>query len=493
MVRPVDDLRPAALRRRPWPLAVGAAVCLGLVGCVWYLYPQCNDGIRNGGESDVDCGGSCGPCGIGLSCRSGGDCVNGYCVGGTCTPLPCVNGVLDGAETDVDCGGGTCRRCSGGRHCLADADCFSGTCQPAGGTCYALGTVSFTDAGSYAASLKPYVLLTGDFDRDGRADLAVVNEEGSGVTVFLGRGDGTFQRVSPDFATAEYPTGGAVADFNGDGIADIVTADYHGNSVSILLGVGDGTFQARFSSPTVAGAETSNLAVGDLNGDGHLDVIATNPAAGSVSVFLGRGDGTVDPAVTLPVANGLSSPFSVAVGDFDGDGRLDMAIADNRNQSLVLRLGNGDGTFGPEIVLREGGSSPFICIASDVNVDGKLDLVCANRSSSDVSVLLGRGDGTFQDPVVSSTGPGTGPYAVAVADFNLDGVPDLVTPGFQTGTASVLLGIGDGSFEPPIDAGTVGTTSYGVATGDFDGDGRPDFAICNAISGDMAVRLNESF
>src|SRR5574342_1356007 len=280
--------------------AAAAASAIGLLGCLWYLHPQCSDQIHNGSETDVDCGGACKPCAVGRACRSGGDCDNGYCVNRLCTPLPCFNGVQDGAETDLDCGGGTCRKCAGARHCLQDGDCFSGTCLASTSTCSSLTTISFADPVSYPAGLKTYALLTGDLDGDGRADLVAANEEGDSISVFLGNGDGTFRHVG-DFATGAYPTGGAIADMNRDGIPDVLTANYHGNSVSVLFGVGDGSFQAATHYPTANLAQTQTLAVADFNGDGYPDVIAANLAVSSASVFLGRADGTLQPPVNLPV------------------------------------------------------------------------------------------------------------------------------------------------------------------------------------------------
>jgi len=406
----------------------------------------------------------------------------------------CQNGVTDDDETDVDCGGGTCRKCAGARHCEAASDCFSGQCVAVTNVCSSLTTVSFADAVSYPSSYKPYVMLSGDLDADGDADLAAGNELASTITVFCNDGAGAFTIMdasTPDgFPTGEYPTGGAIADLNRDGIADVITSDYHGDSVSVLLGAGSQntyTLSARSSYPTVAGAETSNLAVGDLNGDSIVDVIATNPQMHSVSVFIGRGDGTLQPASDLEL--GMAEPYSVAIGDFDGDGNNDAAIADDVSLTIFVELGNGDGTFtsGPSQPRVEGQAS-LILITRDMDLDGKLDLVVANRNSDDVSVLLGRGDGDFDDAIVSSAGPG--PYSLAVADFNLDAVPDVVTTNFMAGTASVLLGIGNGSLEPPIDAGHTGDYSYGVATGDFNGDGKPDFATANALSDDVAVKMS---
>ncbi len=467
-------------------LAAGtAAACVGLLGCVIYLHPRCDDEIQNGSETDVDCGGACKPCAVGLSCRSGSDCKNGNCVGERCTPLPCFNGVQDGTETDVDCGGGTCRKCAGARHCLADSDCFSGTCSPGTSTCSSLQTVSFAAPVSYPAGYKTYAMFAGDLNGDGVVDLVAANEQDSSVSVFLGRGDGTFLHAG-DFATGAYPTGGAIADLNRDGIPDILTANWHGNSISVLIGNGDGTFQAAQHYP--AALETQNLAVGDLNGDGYPDVVAVNLAASSMSLFMGRADGTLDPAVNITVGvQGASSPYSVAMGDFNGDGKLDVAIADVTGGNTIVRLGRGDGTFDPEVRYRGTGW----ITTYDVNLDGRLDLVIA--SGDTIMVLLGAGDGTFLDPIVSTAGLDTRPFTLAIGDFNRDGVPDVVTANFSSSTVSVLLGVGDGSFEAPIGGGETGTTTYGVVVGDFNGDGKPDFATCNASANDMKVSLNTSY
>ena len=486
------------MKRRIVVLAV--AVLGELAGCVLYLDPQCDDRIRNGPETDVDCGGRCGACEPGDRCRADGDCGEGTCQDQRCEPPACENGSLDEGETDIDCGG-ACRRCAGGRTCASDADCFSGSCVPETGTCYELGLVEFEDPTFYASGVKAYVVRAGDLDGDGDTDLFAANELDSTISVFRNAGDssGVFARVeSPQpFETGEYPTGGAIADMNLDGVADVITADYHGDSVSVLLGWGINdsyTLTRAFTFPTVAGAETSNLAVGDLDADGVPDVIATNPQTASFSVFRGRGDGTLLPAEDVALGiDGVSEPFSVAIGDYNGDSIADAAIADNRTSTVFIELGNGDGTFTPGPMQPAlGGVPSFIIITHDLDLDGNLDLVCANRSSDDVSVLLGRGDGGFRKAIVSSTGTDTGPYSIAIADFNADGVPDVVTPNFRSNTASVLLGTGDGHFEEPIDVGYTGMTSYGVATGDFNGDGRPDVAVSNAISNDVAVLLSRA-
>jgi hypothetical protein len=502
--------------------------CLGgvtLGGCVFYLNPLCNDQIANGDETGVDCGGTCSTkCEIGQGCKTAGDCDDADCASGVCTAKPCDNGKQDLAETDVDCGGGTCRACSGGRKCVVDADCFNMSCNPATRTCSEL-TVSFAPETRYFSGFKAYALLGDDLAGHGHTDLAVINEYGSSVGVFLNDfSTGAFMRL-PNPAdepssmalnfgpVGAYPTGGGTGDFNRDGHPDVVTADYHGNSVTILLnnnGTGKLDLRPPASYPTEDKAETSNLAVGDLNNDGTPDVVASNPQRASISVLLGRPDGTLAPAVNLPVGvTGGSNPFSVAIADFNGDGNNDVAVPDNISGMMFVRLGHGDGTFDAEVPYGIGGTQSFIVIAHDVNLDGKADLVVADRSSDTVSVLLGHGDGTFKKAIVSSvvppdvTFPGKGrpwfgPYAVAVADINQDGIPDIVTPNFLDDSVSILLGIGNGQFDPaielkfapPTDPMFMFTTPYGIVAADFNGDGKIDLATANAGSDDLTIRLN---
>lgn len=481
---------------------LGAVLAMLLSGC-FDLGANCFDGEQNALEEGVDCGGTCepypppkpiDPC-EGVTCEGNASCIDGACIS------PCENGARDDGETDIDCGGNDCRKCGGGHTCITSNDCFSGMCLAATGKCYELVSVSFGPPVPYTASFKPYALTSGDVDGDGKLDLVVANEIASTVGVYRNNGMGMFAAVPGStldgFPTGEYPTGIAIADFNGDGIEDIVTADYHGNSVSILLGSGMGAMYRlnTFASyGTVPMAETSTLAVGDLNADGITDVVAANPKSSSVSVFIGRTNGTlVMPAMDVPCGAmlGTTEPYSVAIADFDMNGTQDIAVADNRTRSVFVKLGAGNGTFtaGPEQPAIDGGAS-FIMISHDMNLDGIPDLVIANRSTSDVSVLRGKGDGRFHPAVVSPTGPGTGPYSIAVADFNLDAIPDVITANYLTDNASVLLGVGNGGFEAPLDTGIVGALPYGIAVGDFNGDGKPDFATANALANTIAVKLS---
>lgn len=495
-------MRPTGILGITCAVVISCALVGGIValaGCVYYLNPQCNDRIKNGEETGVDCGGTCGRCNIGDGCRVNEDCDDSNCVNRTCTAFACSNAMKTEAETDVDCGGPDCRKCAGGRGCAADSDCFSGTCVMAGpaGTCSQLATISFGEPAAYPSGDKAYAIFAGDLDGDGKPDIAAANELESTVSVFLNDGTGVFTRLGGQFPTGEYPTGIAIADLDNDSVQDVVTADYHGDSVSVLINESGGQLDSQVSYPTVADGETSNLTLGDLNGDGNLDVVAANPFKASFSVFLGTGEGTLGAAINTQVGiTGGSQPYSTAVGDFNGDGVADVAVGDVVNAPVTVLLGNNNGTFGTQVPYAPGGAGPYILVTADLNLDGAVDIVAAARNSRQVIALLGRGDGTFRRAIQSISSPATpfdsGPYSMAVADFNQDGVPDVATANYGLSTVSILLGNGDGSFAPPIDSGAMGDNSYGVAVADFNGDGKPDIATANANSDDVTVRFNTS-
>src|SRR6266699_2929617 len=324
----------------------------------------------------------------------------------------------------------------------------------------------------YGAASKngPSGIAVGDFNGDGKLDLAVVNFGDWNVYVLLGNGDGTFQAArSVYFASGGgFPWSIAAGDFNGDG-----------------------TFQA--PRTFAVGTNPAQVAIGDFNGDGKLDVAVSSVGSNTVSVLLGNGDGTFLPPLITPVG---ANPWYFAVGDFNGDGILDLAVADygcpldcnsSPSSTVTVLLGNGNGTFRPAPSLTVG-NGPAGVAAGDFNGDGKLDLAVANLNENTLSVLLGNGDGTFQAPHTFADPGMTHPYFVAVGDFNGDGKPDLVVTNHLFTTTSMLLGNGDGTFQPAQDF-PVDSDPVFVTVGDFNGDRKPDLAVANLHSLNISVLL----
>jgi len=277
-------------------------------------------------------------------------------------------------------------------------------------------------------------VTVGDFNGDGKSDLAVANFGiGSNVSVLLGTGTGSFGTAT-NFSVGNSPISVTVGDFNGDGKSDLAVANYSSNNVSVRLGTGTGSFgtATNFS----VGSGPFSVTVGDFNGDGKSDLAVANRNSNNVSVLLGTGTGSFGPATNFTVGSG---PFSVTVGDFNGDGKSDLAVANNSSNNVSVLLGTGTGSFGPATNFSVG-NSPCSVTVGDFNGDGKSDLAVANNSSNNndnVSVRLGTGTGSF-GPATNFT-VGSGPFSVTVGNFNGDGKSDLAVASRLTNNVSVLL------------------------------------------------------
>ncbi|MGA9670577.1 MAG: TIGR03118 family protein, partial [Terracidiphilus sp.] len=330
-------------------------------------------------------------------------------------------------------------------------------------------------------------MAVGDFNSDGIPDLAVANEDDDSVTIFLGDGSGAFTpATNSPVVVGVAPASIAMADFNGDGKADLAVANLGDNTVTILLGNGDGTFTHATGSPITVGRGPISIAAGDFSGDGVPDLAVANVTDNTVTILLGNGNGTFTQAAGSPLALIGSSPSSVAIADFNGDGKLDFAVAIVGPNNVTTFLGNGDGTFtkaagSPAAT----GLGPISVAVGDFNRDGIPDLVTANDADVNdnpgtLTILLGDGSGGFTQAGGSPIAAGINPVSVAVADFNGDGIADLVALAANDTTVTILLGHGDGTFMRAAGSpGTVGIFPAAVAVGDFNGDGEADFAETN--------------
>ena len=291
---------------------------------------------------------------------------------------------------------------------------------------------TFSGNQDVAVGDAPSSLVVGDVDGDGDLDFLTANVGSSpgGVSLRLNNGSGTFSG-SQNVAVDDAPYSVALGDVDGDGDLDLLTANIIGNTVSVRLNNGAGTFAG--GSTVAVGTTPTSVVLGDVDGDGDLDFVTANRNANTVSVRLNNGAGTfaggTDPAVG-------TGPQSVVLGDVDGDGDLDLLTANSNANTVSVRLNNGAGTFagGSTVAV---GTSPTSVVLGDVDGDGDLDLLAANNFVSTVSVRLNNGAGTFAggtDPAVD-----TSPQAVVLGDVDGDGDLDLLTANQSANTVSVRL------------------------------------------------------
>src|SRR6266496_262309 len=381
-----------------------------------------------------------------------------------------------------------------------------------------IGNGIFQTEQRFATGNSPWSIAVGDLNADGIKDIVTTNTASDDISVLLGNGNGTFQ-AHQSYAAGDFPfsvtlsdlnaddvsvllgNGGgtfqpqqripagvdpssvAVADLNGDGFQDLAVANNFSDDISVLLGNGNGAFQAeqRF----FAGGHSISIAIADVNGDGNQDVVVAIQESNFVSVLLGNGNGTFQSQQSVLVG---TAPQFVAVADVNEDGFSDLVTSVPFNDVLVLSFGNGEGSFQPQPAPPSFavGTFPLSIAVGELNSDGFPDVVTANRTSGDVSVLLGNGNGTFQPQQRASTG--SSPQSTAIADLNGDGFRDLVVANGGTNDVSILLGNGDGTFQTE-QRFAAGSFPNSMAIADLNGDGFPDIVTANGTSNDASILL----
>jgi streptogramin lyase len=346
------------------------------------------------------------------------------------------------------------------------------------------GNGTFSIIGIYLTGNKssPHALAVGDFNHDDQLDIVVANYGTDSVGVLLGYGNGTFGNQKL-FSSGDHsnPCWVSVGDFNRDNQLDIATANWNNNNVGILLGYGNGTFADIKTYSTGTGSAPYSIGVDDFNNDSILDIAVANQGSGDIVVLFGFGDGSFLLGTSYSTGSG-SQPWVLGIGDFNNDSRLDMTVANFQSNNIGIFLGSGNQPLGGMTTYDTGdGSQPHSVAIGDFNNDGRLDIAVANYGTDNIGIFLGHGNGIFDIVKKNRIRTGSAPYSIAVDDFNNDHHLDIVVADSGTDTITILFGYGNGTFA----IGRIYSTGaqscpYTVTIGDFNNDNISDIAVANS-------------
>jgi len=336
----------------------------------------------------------------------------------------------------------------------------------------------FTGTTSVNVGALPFSVALGDFNRDNKQDVVSADYQAGTVSIRIGDGLGGFSGTT-SLSGFTQPRAIALADFNRDGAEDLAIASV--SRIFIRNGNGIGGFNATAELTAIASPE--DIAAIDVNQDGFIDLLVADKANNSLAVFIGNGNSGFAAPVAIALGVG-AAPQALAVGDFNNDGRADVAIANSGLATVAILLGNGNGTFTAASGLSVG-TTPRDISVGDFNGDNQMDLAIANNGSNNVSIRLGAGNGTFT--AAADIALGSKPFSVDAGDFNGDGFMDLVTANNEAGFLAVRFGTGTGTF---TGSNTISMNQpYKAVVGNFNGDGFQDIAVANIGAASVSIRL----
>ena len=352
---------------------------------------------------------------------------------------------------------------------------------------------SFTAQTTYSTSSgsKPYSVAVNDFNNDGYFDIVVANSGNHNISIFLSNGNGTFtsQTTYPIYPGSN-PHSIIIGDFNRDYQLDIAVSNHDTNNISVLIGYSNGSFAAPTMHSTGIDSGPFGMTVGDFDNNNQSDIAVVNSNTNNVFVLIGYNMIQSQSPTTYSTGD-ASLPLDIAIGDFDNDTQLDLAVINSGTDNVGIFLGYGNGSFREQITFSTGNHSrPLALVVSDIDNDNRLDIVVANSNIESLGILYGYGNGTFATVVPYFTGVLSYPRWIIVNDFNNDGHPDIGFADYGTGSMGIILGYGNRSF------GNLTTYSIGdntrprsIAAGDFNNDHRLDIALVTFSTETLVIFL----
>lgn len=333
-------------------------------------------------------------------------------------------------------------------------------------------------------------LTIGDFNSDGRSDIAIVNALNDYVGILLGIGNGSFSKQNIySLNNGSQPSGIAVGDFDGDNRLDISVSNQNTDNIAVLFGYGNGTFADQITFSTGIGSQPTSVAVGDFNNDGLFDIVIANSQTGNVGVLFACINRTFFTVITLPTNDRFSLPRFIAVGHFNNDSLLDIAVSNGYGENIGIYLALPWITFLNVPPYSTGVSSQPVHVATgDFNNDAKLDIAVANSGTNNVMILLGSGYGTISSETVYKTGDNSQSCWIAIGDLNNDKQLDIAVANSGNDNVGILYGYGNGNFSNQITYSTgLQSTPTSVVIGYFNNDTHMDIAVANYGSNSVGI------
>lgn len=334
-------------------------------------------------------------------------------------------------------------------------------------------------------------IAVGDLNHDTHVDIVIASSRSNNVGIFFGYGNGSFSTIlTYSMGSASYPLSVSIGDLNNDNNSDIIAANYRQNNIGVLFGDGNGGFPKLIKLSTDDASNPTSVGIHDMNNDGLMDIVVSNEGTDSIGIFLGYGNGSFAGQKIYSMTSG-SLPYCLSIADFNNDSYLDVAAANFGSNSIGVLFGYGDGTFTDELEISTGdGSGPNWLAIADFNADYQLDIVVANWGSDSMLILLQDGHKPFLNQVTHSTGDNSQPCSVAVGDFNNDHKMDIVVANYGNDNVGILLGYGNGTFQnQSIYTTGSGSGPCSVAVGDLNNDNQSDIVVANLLTNDISILI----